>query len=136
MLTYSQVEQALIKLGYAPDFDHPSHTKLTALIPIDGYQSPVVLEFREGWKSELGDVAQLLQVEWLMDDRESVLILDINSLEAVDDTPAILAEEKIMLRETFDRILEAISSDAISSNAISSNAISSDAISSDAISSS
>ena len=108
MATYELVEQALIKLGYVVDFDLRYHAKLTGFIPVDGYQSDVVLEFREGYKSELGDVDELLQVEWLMDDQESSLFLDNNSLNESDTTPDLFAKEKIILRKIFDRILSEI----------------------------
>ncbi|MBD2189350.1 hypothetical protein [Pseudanabaena mucicola] len=105
MLTYSQVEQALRNLGYTVDFNLNQQTKLVVLMPVEGYQSPVVLEFREGWKSELGDVTQLLQVEWLMDDQESCLFLDFDSLDEVDDMPNIFTTEKVILRNIFDKVL-------------------------------
>jgi hypothetical protein len=75
------------------------------LISVESYQSPVVLEFREGWKSEFGDVDQLLQIEWLMDDQESCLFLDLDSLDEVDDMPSIFATEKVILRNIFDKVL-------------------------------
>jgi hypothetical protein len=108
MLTYSQVEQALTNLGYTVDFDRNQQTKLVVLVSVEGYQSPVVIEFREAWKSELGDVPQLLQVEWLMDDQESCLFLDLDSLDEVDDMPNIFATEKVILRNIFDRLLSMI----------------------------
>jgi len=108
MFTYDQVEPALTKLGYFVDFNFRHHSKLTSLIPVDGYESPVVLEFREGWTSTLGDVEQLLQVEWLMEDSESSLVLDINSIDEIDETPDLFTKEKLILREIFDQVLAAI----------------------------
>lgn len=104
MLTYSQVEQALINLEYAVDFDLRYQAKLTARIPVDGYKSDVVLEFREEHQSELGSCDELLQVEWQMDD-ENYLFLDCNSLESVDVNPSIFLAEKLILRKIFDRIM-------------------------------
>jgi hypothetical protein len=108
MATFALVEQALINLGYPVDFDLRYHAKLTAFIPVDGYKSDMVLEFREGHQSELGDRDQLLQVEWLMDDDESCLFLDSNSLGDPDENPSVFLAEKIILRSIFDRILREI----------------------------
>jgi len=108
MLTYSQVEQALLNLNYIVDFDLRYHAKLNAFISVDGYKSDIVLEFREAYKSELGDCEQLLQVEWLMVDNESVLCLDLDSLDDVDIIPNIFLDEKLILRRVFDRIIEEI----------------------------
>ena len=105
MATFALVEQALINLGYPVDFDLRYHAKLTAFIPVEGYKSDVVLEFREGHQSELGDRDQSLQVEWLMDDNETCLFLDSNSLGEPDEMPNIVPTEKIILRSIFDRIL-------------------------------
>lgn len=110
MVTYSQVEQALVKLGYSTDFNFHQHSKLTALIPIDGYKSPAVLEFRESWQSELGNVEQILEIEWLMDDQENLLFIDIASLSLSDDKPSIFFNEKLLLRNIFDQILEELTS--------------------------
>ncbi len=104
MFTYSQIEQALINLEYVVDFDLRYHAKLTAYIPVDGYKSDVVLEFREEYKSELGSCDESLQVEWQMDD-ENYLFLDINSLDDVDTNSSIFLAEKLILRKIFDRIL-------------------------------
>ncbi len=109
MLTYALLEQVLIKLGYAVDFDLRYHAKLTAFIPVDSYDASIELEFREGCTSELGDREELLQLEWLMNDGESCLILDSNSLDEVDEVPHIFLTEKLILRKTFDRILQEIS---------------------------
>jgi hypothetical protein len=108
MLTYSQIEQALLNLNYIVDFDLRHHAKLNAFISVNGYKSDIVLEFREGYKSELGDCNQLLQLEWLMADDASVLVLDLDSLDDVDDIPSIFLSEKLILREIFDRIIEEI----------------------------
>ncbi|MDX2255188.1 MAG: hypothetical protein NW214_06715 [Pseudanabaenaceae cyanobacterium bins.39] len=110
MITYAQIEQALTQLGYEFDLDHFDPPKLTAVISVDGYKSPVTLEFREGWESELGDVEPLFQVEWLMNDHESCLLLDINSLDLADELPDIFVEEKVILRNIFDQLLAAIAS--------------------------
>ncbi len=110
MATYELVEQALIKLGYVVDFDLRYHAKLTGFIPVDGYQSDVVLEFREGYKSELGDLDELLQVEWLMDDGDNCLLLDSNSLDDTDENPTVFLTEKIILRRIFELILKEITS--------------------------
>jgi hypothetical protein len=110
MITYSQVEQALIKLEYSTDFNFHQHSKLTALIPMDRYKSPAVLEFREAWQSELGDVKQLLQIEWLMDDGENFLFIDVNSVNLGDDEPSVFFDEKLLLRKIFDQILEELNS--------------------------
>ncbi len=107
MLTYSQVEQALINLEYAVDFDLRYHAKLTAYIPVNGYKLDVVLEFREEHKSELGNCDELLQVEWQMDD-ENYLFLDRNSLDDVGVNPSIFLAEKLILREVFDRIITSL----------------------------
>ncbi|NUN66411.1 hypothetical protein HCU40_17025 [Pseudanabaena biceps] len=110
MLTYSQLEAALEKIGYSTDLKLRHHTKLIATIPMQGYQSAAVLEFREGWSSELGNVEQLLQIEWLMEDGENSLFLDVNSLDEIDEDPSVFVNEKILLRQVFDQILEAIAS--------------------------
>ena len=110
MATYELVEQALIKLGYVVDFDLRYHAKLTGFIPVKGYKSEVVLEFREGYKSESGDLEELLQVEWLMDDGENCLLLDSNSLDDTDENPSVFLPEKIILREIFELILKEITS--------------------------
>ena len=110
MATYELVEQALIKLGYVVDFDLRYHAKLTGFIPVEGYKSEVVLEFREGYESELGDLEELLQVEWLMDDGENCLLLDSNSLDNTDENPSVFLPEKIILREIFGLILKEITS--------------------------
>jgi hypothetical protein len=108
MTTFALVEQALINLGYVVDFNLRYHAKLTGYISVDGYASDIVLEFREGYKSQLGDRDALLQVEWLMDDQESSLFLDNNSLDESDTTPDLFTKEKIILRKIFDRILSEI----------------------------
>ncbi len=109
MITFALVEQALINLGYVVDFNLRYHAKLTGYISVDGYESDIVLEFREGSKSELGDDREaLLQVEWLMDDQESCLFLDNNSMNESDVMPDLFAKEKIILRKIFDRILNEI----------------------------
>ncbi len=108
MLTYSLLEQILIKLGYAVDFNLRYHAKLTAFISVDGYDSDIELEFREGYTSELGDRDALLQLEWLMNDGESCLVLDSNSLDEVDEVPHIFPIEKLILRQIFDQILQEI----------------------------
>ena len=108
MATYELVEQALIKLGYVVDFDLRYHAKLTGFIPVEGYKSEVVLEFREGYKSELGDLEELLQVEWLMDDGENCLLLDSNSLDDTDENSSVFLPEKIILRKIFELILKEI----------------------------
>lgn len=108
MLTYLQVEQALLNLECVVDFNLRYHVKLNAFIPVDGYKSDIVLEFREGYKSELGDCDELLQVEWLMNDDESSLILDRNFLDDTDEVPSMFLPEKLILRDMFDRILMAI----------------------------
>ena len=110
MATYELVEQALIKLGYVVDFDLRYHAKLTGFIPVEGYKSDVVLEFREGYKSESGDLEELLQVEWLMDDGENCLLLDSNSLDDTDENSSVFLPEKIILREIFELILKEITS--------------------------
>ena len=111
MLTYSQVEQALINLEYAVDFDLRHHAKLTAYIPVDGYKSDVVFEFREEYESELGSCAESLQVEWQMDD-QNYLFLDRNSLDDlldnVDTNPTTFLTEKLILRKIFDRIITSL----------------------------
>jgi len=112
MLTYSLLEQVLIRLGYAVDFNLRYHAKLTAFIPVDGYESDIELEFREGYTSELGDREALLQLEWLMADGESCLVLDDNSLDAIDEVPHIFATEKLILRKVFDEILAEIAKDS------------------------
>jgi len=104
MATYSQVEQALINLGYDVDSSPRYRTKLVGYIPVEGYTSGVVLEFREAIHSELGDRDELLQMEWLMNDGESCLLLDSNSLNEVDTEPNIFEAEKIILRRIFDQI--------------------------------
>jgi len=108
MLTYALLEKILIKLGYAVDLDLRHYAKLTAFIPVDGYETYIELEFREGYTSELGDREELLQLEWLMNDGESCLVLDSNSLDEVDEVPHIFLTEKLILRKTFDRILQEI----------------------------
>ena len=108
MLTYSLLEQVLIKLGYVVDFNLRYHAKLTAFIHVDGYDSDIELEFREGYTSELGDRDALLQLEWLMADGESCLVLDSNSLDEVDEVPHIFTAEKLILRRIFDQILKEI----------------------------
>ncbi len=108
MITFALVEQALINLGYVVDFNLRYHAKLTGYISVDGYASDIVLEFREGYKSELGDREVLFQVEWLMDDQESCLFLDNNSVNESDVMPDLFAKEKIILRKIFDRILHEI----------------------------
>ena len=110
MATYELVEQALIKLGDVVDFDLRYHAKLTVFIPVEGYKSEVVLEFREGYKSESGDLEELLQVEWLMDDGENCLLLDSNSLDDTDENPSVFLPEKIILRGIFELILKEITS--------------------------
>ncbi len=107
MLTYSQVEQALLKLGYAVDVNLPHHTKLMAIIPVDGYE-PIILEFRESYQSVLGDSEELLQMEWVMNDNESCLVLDLHSLDSLDELPDVFPSEKKILREIFDQVLKAI----------------------------
>jgi hypothetical protein len=109
MTTYSQVEKALTNLGYAIDFNLRYHAKLMGYIPVEGYESEIILEFREAICSELGDREELLEVEWLMDDGESCLVLDRESLDAEDEEPDVFEQEKIILRKIFDRILEEIS---------------------------
>lgn len=109
MATYSQVEQALINLGYAVDFNLRYHAKLIGYISIEDYQSEIILEFREAICSELGDREELLQVEWLMDDGESCLLLDSSTLDEIDEEPDVFEKEKIILRKIFDRILKEIS---------------------------
>ncbi len=104
MATYLQVEKALVNLGYEVDSNPRYRTKLTGYIPVDGYESDVVLEFREAIHSELGDRDELLQMEWLMDDGESYLLLDNNSLDEIDTEPNVFEAEKILLRKIFDRI--------------------------------
>jgi hypothetical protein len=108
MLTYSLLEQILIKLGYAVDFNLRYHAKLTAFIAVDGYDSEIELEFREGCISELGDRKELLQLEWLMADGASCLVLDSHSLDDVDEVPNVFATEKLILRKVFDQILQEI----------------------------
>ena len=110
MATYSQVQQALINLGYVTDSNLRYNTKLKAFIPVNGYDSEVFLEFREGCKSKLGNVDELLQVEWLMNDGESCLFLDSDSLNDLDTIPNLFLNEKIILREIFDRVLKEIAS--------------------------
>jgi hypothetical protein len=112
MLTYSLLEQVLIRLGYAVDLNLRYHAKLTAFIPVDGYESDIELEFREGYTSELGDREALLQLEWLMADGESCLVLDNSSLEAIDEVPHIFPTEKLILRKVFDQILEEIAKES------------------------
>lgn len=119
MLTYSLLEQILIKLGYAVDFDLRYHAKLTAFIPVDGYDSEIELEFREGYTSELGDRKTLLQLEWVMADGESCLVLDSHSLDHVDQVPHVFATEKLILRKVFDQILLEIAQ--VSDSALRSN---------------
>jgi hypothetical protein len=108
MLTYSLLEQILIKLGYAVDFNLRYHAKLTAFIPVDSYESDIELEFREGYSSELGDREELLQLEWLMADGESCLVLDSHSLDDADESPQVFPTEKLILRKVFDQILQEI----------------------------
>ncbi|MCA6518370.1 MAG: hypothetical protein ACK6CP_08530 [Pseudanabaena sp.] len=108
MLTYSLLEQILIKLGYAVDFNLRYHAKLTAFIPVDGYESDIELEFREGYSSELGDREALLQLEWLMADGESCLVLDSHSLNDADESPHVFSTEKLILRKVFDQLLQEI----------------------------
>ncbi len=108
MLTYSLLEQILIKLGYAVDFNLRYHAKLTAFIPVDGYDSAIEIEFREGYTSELGDREELFQLEWLMADGESCLVLDRDSLDDIDEVPHIFPTEKLILRKVFDQILQEI----------------------------
>ena len=96
MTTYSQVEQALTNLGYAIDFNLRYHAKLMGYIPVEGYESEIILEFREAICSELGDREELLEVEWLMDDGESCLVLDRKSLDSEDDEPDALAIETLV----------------------------------------
>ncbi len=108
MATYLQVEKALIKLGYDVDSNPRYRTKLIGYIPVDGYASDVVLEFREAIHSELGDRDELLQMEWLMDDGESCLLLDSNSLDEIDTEPNVFEAEKIILRKIFDQIYNEI----------------------------
>jgi hypothetical protein len=119
MLTYSLLEQILIKLGYPVDFDLRYHAKLTAFIHVDGYTSDIELEFREGYNSELGDREALLQLEWLMADGESCLVLDSHSLNDVDEVPHVFSTEKLILRKVFDRILQEINQ--VSDGALRSN---------------
>ncbi|MCA6501776.1 MAG: hypothetical protein IM585_14005 [Pseudanabaena sp. M135S2SP2A07QC] len=108
MLTYSLLEQILIKLGYAVDFNLRYHAKLTAFIPVDGYESDIELEFREGYSSELGDREALLQLEWLMADGESCLVLDSHSLNDADEAPHVFSTQKLILRKVFDQLLQEI----------------------------
>ncbi|OIP76353.1 MAG: hypothetical protein AUK48_06000 [Oscillatoriales cyanobacterium CG2_30_44_21] len=110
MITYSQIEQALIKLGYTPDSNFQKNSKLTTSISVDGYKFPAVLEFREAWQSQLGNVEQLFQIEWLMDDGENFLLIDVDSLNLTDDEPSIFFDEKLLLRKIFDQILEELTS--------------------------
>jgi len=109
MLTYAQVEQALINLKYDLDFCDRFPAKLTGYIAVEGYQSPIVLNFRESYHGELGDLNELLQVEWLMNDDESCLYLDITSLDELDESPDIFIHEKVILRSVFDLFLQEIS---------------------------
>ncbi len=108
MLTYAQVEQALHNLQYVVDFDLRYHAKLTALIPVDGYQSEIALEFREECQSALGNCDELLHVEWLMDDGENCLTLDHQSLNIPDEVPHLFVTEKIILRRIFEDVLREI----------------------------
>ena len=108
MTTYSVLEQILINLGYDVDFNLRYHAKLTAFIHVDGYESDIELEFREGCTSQLGDRPESLQLEWLMSDGESCLILDANSLDQIDEVPHIFAAEKMILRDKLDQILQKI----------------------------
>ncbi|GBO51574.1 hypothetical protein APA_538 [Pseudanabaena sp. lw0831] len=119
MLTYTLLEKILIKLGYAVEFNLRYHAKLTAFIPVDGYDSDIELEFREGYSSELGDREALLQLEWLMADCESCLVLDSNSLDDVDEVPHVFSTEKLILRKVFDQILQEIAK--VSDNTLISN---------------
>jgi hypothetical protein len=109
MLTYSLLEQILIDLGYVVDFNLRYHAKLTAFIPVSGYDHDISLEFREGYTSQLGDRHPLLQLEWLMGDRESCLVLDsdsLDNLDNIDEDPHLFAAEKIILRQKLDQILD------------------------------
>jgi hypothetical protein len=116
MLTYLLLEKILIKLGYAVDFNLRYHAKLAAFIPVDGYESNIELEFREGYTSELGDREELFQLEWLMADGESCLVLDRDSLDDIDEVPHIFPTEKLILRKVFDQILQEIAQVSDSSN--------------------
>jgi hypothetical protein len=108
MLTYSLLEQVLLTLGYVVDLNLRYHAKLTAFIHVDGYDADIVLEFREGYTSQLGDRHPLLQLEWLMPDGESCLVLDSDSLDNIDEDPHVFAAEKIILRQKLDQILEKV----------------------------
>ncbi|MBD2175313.1 hypothetical protein H6F42_00085 [Pseudanabaena sp. FACHB-1998] len=108
MPTYAQVEQALINLEYDIDFSDRYPTKLTGYIAIEGYLSQIVLKFRESYHGELGDLEEMFQVEWLMNDGESCLYLDIASLDEPDEVPDIFVKEKVILRSVFDRVLQEI----------------------------
>lgn len=121
MLTYSLLEQVLIKLGYAVDLNLRYHAKLIAFIPVDGYESDIEIEFREGYNSELGDREEILQLEWLMADGESCLVLDSNSLDDVDAFPRVFSTEKLILRKVFDQILQEIATVSDSALRSSSN---------------
>ncbi len=108
MLTYSLLEQVLINLGYIVDFNLRYHAKLNAFISVSGYDTDIVLEFREGYTSQLGDRHPLLQLEWLMSDGESCLVVDSDSLDNIDEAPHIFTEEKLILRQKFDQILQKV----------------------------
>jgi|JFJP01.1.fsa_nt_gi hypothetical protein len=108
MAIYSQVEHALVSLGYPIDFDSRYPVKLIGYILVEGYTNEVILEFREAINSELGNCEELLQVEWLMDDGESYLFLDRSTLDERDESPDVFEKEKIILRDIFDRISKEI----------------------------
>lgn len=108
MPTYAQVEQALLNLQYDIDFNDRCPAKLTGYLSIEGYQSQIVLNFRESYHGELGDLDELLQMEWLMNDGESCLYLDATSLNEIDASPEAFMQEKLILRSAFDCLLQAI----------------------------
>jgi len=108
MPTYAQVEQALLSLQYDIDFNDRYPAKLTGSMSIEGYQSPIVLNFRESYHGELGDLDELFEMEWLMNDGESCLYLDIASLNELDESPDIFTQEKVILRSVFDRLFQEI----------------------------
>jgi hypothetical protein len=47
-----------------------------------------------------------------MADGESCLVLDNNSLDAIDEVPHIFPTEKLILRKVFDQILEEVAKDS------------------------
>ncbi len=108
MPTYAQVEQALINLKYDIDFSDRFPSKLMGYLSVEGYQSPIVLHFRESYHGELGDLDELFQVEWMMNDDESCLYLDIPSLDELDESPDVFMHEKVILRSVFDLLLQEI----------------------------